>query len=93
MAAKYDTENYFAWIYNGSQKFHRNYSISYCFQDKCIFVFYAEIQDGCQIWQETDLWQKVKDDSVSTLGAKNLVKFTLFCTVRDKLVFAFYAGF
>ena len=34
-------------------KFCRNHSISHRFQDKCIFVFYAEIQDGCQNGRKT----------------------------------------
>ena len=42
--------------YPVGQKFCRNHSISYCFRDKCVFAFYAVIQDGCQ-W-ENDLGKK-----------------------------------
>ena len=35
----------------------------HCFRDKCVFVFYTEIQDGRQKWRENNLWQKVTDDS------------------------------
>ena len=46
--------------YTLGQKFCRNHSISHCFQDKYVCVFYAENQDGCQKWQENDFgkeWQ------------------------------------
>ena len=33
-------------------KFCQNSSMSYRLQDKCVFTFYAEIQDGCQKWGE-----------------------------------------
>ena len=29
-------------------------TISHCFRDKCVFAFYAEIQDGRQKWHEND---------------------------------------
>ena len=34
--------------------FHQNRSILNCFQDKCVFAFHTEIQDGRQKWQERD---------------------------------------
>ena len=34
--------------YPVGQKFCQNRSISHRYQDKCVFVFYAEIQDGRQ---------------------------------------------
>ena len=34
--------------HHGGQKCHRNHSTSHRFRDKCIFVFYTEIQDGRQ---------------------------------------------
>ena len=37
-------------------------TISHRFQDKCIFAFYAEIQDGRQKWQENNFWEKLPDD-------------------------------
>ena len=39
-------------IYPVGKKFCRNRSISLCFRDKCIFMFYAEIKDGRQKWRE-----------------------------------------
>ena len=39
------------WRYPVGQKFCRNRSISHCFQGKCVFAFYAEIQGGCLKWQ------------------------------------------
>ena len=53
--------------YSAGQKFRRNCSISHHFQDKCVFVFYAEIQDGHQKWQERDFWEKSSVDSAYTL--------------------------
>ena len=35
------------------KKFRQNRSISHCFQDKCIFTFYAEIQNGRQNGRKT----------------------------------------
>ena len=43
-------------------------TILYHFQDKRAFVFYTEIQDGCQKLRENNFWQKLADDSVYTLG-------------------------
>ena len=40
--------------YPADQKFHRNHSISLRFQDKRVFVFNTEIQDGRQKWREND---------------------------------------
>ena len=57
-----------------------NHSISHRFQDKCIFVFYAEIQDGCKKWQEKNFgknWQM----TAYNLRAKNLVQIALSCIV------------
>ena len=44
------------------------------FRDKCVFEFYAEIQDGHQKWQENDFWGKSSDDSVDTLGGQKLLR-------------------
>ena len=46
-----------------------------------INAFYAEIQDGCQKWQEIDFWEKSPVDSVDTLGVKNFAKIALSCSV------------
>ena len=37
--------------------------------DECVF-FYAEIQDGCQKWQENDFWGKSPVDSAYILQVK-----------------------
>ena len=39
-------------IYPGGKQFRRNRSVSQCFQDKHVFVFYAEIQNGREKWEE-----------------------------------------
>ena len=56
------------------KKFRRNRSISHHFQDKCVYVFYAEIQDGCQKWRENDFWKKSPVNSGDTLGIKKFDK-------------------
>ena len=45
-------------IFPVDQKFGRNQSSSLCFQDKNVFVFNTEIQDGCQMWRHNDFWKK-----------------------------------
>ena len=42
--------------YLAGQKFRQNNSIMLRFRDKHVFVFYTEIQDGCQKWRETVLF-------------------------------------
>ena len=59
--------------YPVGQKFRRNRSIWLCFQDKWVFVFNTEIQDGCQKSQENDFWEKSLVDSAATLWVKNFV--------------------
>ena len=49
------------------QKFHPYRSNLQRFRDKYIFAFYADIQDGCQKWQENNFWKNLPDDSVCTL--------------------------
>ena len=63
--------------YPVGQKFRRNRSISLRFQDKWIFVFNAEIQDGCQKWQDNDFCKKSPVDSGDTLWVKTFVEITL----------------
>ena len=60
--------------YPAGQKFRRNHSISLSFQDKWVFVFNPEIQDGCQKWQENDFWEKSAVDSAATLWVKNFIE-------------------
>ena len=55
-------------------KFCQNCSISHRFQDKCAFALYAEIQDGCQKWRESDFCEKSPVDSAYTLWVKILSK-------------------
>ena len=71
------------YIYPVGQKIRRNRSISYRFRDKCIFVFYAEIQDGCQKWWKSDFGEKSPVDSTDTLGIKNFVEIALSYTVSE----------
>ena len=59
------------------QKFRRNRSISHRYQDKCVFAFYAEIQDGCQKLRENDFREKSLVDSADILWIKNFVKIAL----------------
>ena len=42
--------------YPAGQTFRQNRSISHSLQEKCIFEFYAGIQDGRQKWRENDSW-------------------------------------
>ena len=56
-------------------------------QDKCVFAFYAEIQDGHQKWRESDLCEKPPVDSADTLWVQNFVEITVcqinvFCVLR-----------
>ena len=59
------------------QKFHRNCSIAHHFRDKCVFVFYAEIQDGHKKWQENDSWEKSPVVTADILRIKNFVEIAL----------------
>ena len=63
--------------YPTGQKFCQNRCISLCFQDKWVFVFDAEIQDGCQKWHENDFWEKLAVDSAATLLVKNFAEIAL----------------
>ena len=57
------------------------------FQYKCVFVFYAEIQDGRQKWRESDFCEKSPVDSADSLQVRNFVKITLSRTVSQINVF------
>ena len=46
-------------------------------------MFYAEIQDGQQKWQENTFWKKVLDDSV----VENFIEIALTCAVSGINVF------
>ena len=75
------------------KKFRQNRSISHRFRDKCVYVFYAEIQDGHQKWQQNDFWEKSPVDSADTLPGGQ--KFQPNCCIShrfpDKYAFTFYA--
>ena len=73
------------------QKFCRNRSITLRFQDKRVFAFKAEIQDG-QKWRENNFWEKVAVDSADTLQFKNFVEIALSHSVSEiNAFFSFYA--
>ena len=54
----------------------KNGSMFHFFQDKCVFVFYAE-------WWGNDFWKKSPVDSADTLGVKNCAKIALSDTVSE----------
>ena len=56
------------------QKIRQNRSILICLQNKHVFGFYAEIQDGQQKWQENDLGKNSPVVSADSLWVKNFVK-------------------
>ena len=56
-------------------------------QDKCVFAFYAEIQDGRQKWQESDFCEKPPVDSADNLQVRNYVETTLSQTACQINVF------
>ena len=65
----------------GGKKFRPNRCISHRFPDKCVFTFYAEIQDGRQKWQENDFWENMPVDSGDTLALKNFNEIALSRTI------------
>ena len=69
------------------QKFRRNCSISHRFRDKCIYMFYAEIQDGCQKLRENNILEKSPVNSGDTLAIKNFNEIALSHIVPDINVF------
>ena len=72
-------------------KLRRNRSIMHSFRDKCVHVFYAEIQDDRQKSRENDLWEMSSVDSAYTLEGQ---KFRRNCSIlhrfRDKCINVFY---
>ena len=93
MAAKSGGKTNFVKIFSRpcrypvGQKLRRNRSISLHFQDKRIFVFNTEIQDGCQKWLENDFWEKSSIDSANTLRVKNFIEIALSRSVSEINVF------
>ena len=49
----------------------------------CVCVFYTEIQDGRQKWQENIFCEKPPVDSADTLPVKNFVKIALFRSISE----------
>ena len=54
-------------------------------QDKCVFAFYAEIQDDCQKWRESDFYEKSPVDSAYT--PVSCRKFKMAGKSGEKLIF------
>ena len=54
----------------GSKILLKALSILHRFQDKCVFVFYAEIQDGCQKWRKKSIFGKNWQMTAYTIGVK-----------------------
>ena len=80
--------------YSAGKKIRQNHPISHHFWDKCVFVFYAEIQDGCQRWQENDFWEMSPADSADTLWVK-ILSNSLYILHRywDKCSFVLFCFF
>ena len=60
------------------------------FVDECVYiyifffgVFYTQIQDGPQNWQENDFWEKSPVHSANTLQIKYFVEIALAHTVSE----------
>ena len=64
---------------------------SHHYRDKCVFAFYAEIQDGRQKWWENDFCEKLPVDYAVTRWVKNFVKTALSYTVSEKNVVLCFA--
>ena len=52
-----------------------------------MYLFYTEIQDGRQKWQENDFLESSTVDSLYTLCVKNLIEIDLSCTISEINVF------
>ena len=51
------------------------------------FAFYAEIQDGCQKWRQSDFGEMSPVDSADNLQVRNFVEITLSRIVSQINVF------
>ena len=69
--------------YAVSQKFARNGSISYHFQDIFNVLFSAKIQDGRQKWRKLNFFPVCIGWYYTTMSAKNLLKISLSLTVFE----------
>ena len=61
--------------------FTQKFKILHHSRDKCVFAFYAEIQDGCQKWWEKDFCEMSPLHSADTLRVKTFIEITLSRTV------------
>ena len=76
----------------GGKKFRPNHCISHRFPDKCVFTFYAEIQDASKNGTKNDFWEKSPVDSADTLGFKTFNEIVLSRTVSEiNAFYVFYA--
>ena len=62
-------------------KFRQNRSISLCFQDKQVFTFNTEIQDGRQKWWENNFCKKSSVESADTLWDKNFFEIAFIAEI------------
>ena len=54
------------------------------FQDKCVFLFYTEFQDGRQKWRKNNFFlKKCTHDNATALWAKNSTTIALTCTISE----------
>ena len=53
-------------------------------------MYYTEIQECRQNWQENEFWEKSPDDSADCMGSKISPISLISPCFRDKGVFAFY---
>ena len=60
-----------------------NYLFLFIYFFFCVCVFYTEIQDGRQKWQENIFCEKPPVDSADTLPVKNFVKIALFRSISE----------
>ena len=67
--------------------FCQNCSITHCLQDKRVFAFYAEIQDGRPKWREKLFLTKSARLLWRYLWVKNFVKITLSCKIPQIIAF------
>ena len=60
-------------------------------QDKCVFAFYTEIQDGRQKWWQSDCCEMLPVHSADSLRVKNFIKIALSRNVSTiNVFFVFY---
>ena len=65
---------------------------SHYLRDKCVFAFYAEIQDVQPKWQENYFWGKSPVDSRYPPDQNFCQNHSILHCLRDKCIFAFYTN-